>query len=71
MAQVVYTHIDKIEYQPTAKWSAGIQDSYAETQRIADGGRSAQRLHCRAIVFERDWWCMGCNGLLSVAASGF
>lgn len=39
MAQVVYTHIDKIEDLPSAKWSAGVQDSYAETQRIADGGR--------------------------------
>ena len=39
MAQVVYTHIDKIEDLPSAKWSVGVQDSYAETQRIADGGR--------------------------------
>ena len=39
MAQVVYTHIDKIEDIASAVWSEGVQDSYAETQRIADGGR--------------------------------
>jgi hypothetical protein len=39
VAQVVYTHIDRIEDLPSAKWSVGVQDSYAETQRIADGGR--------------------------------
>lgn len=39
VAQVVYTHIDKIEDLSSAKWSAGVQDSYAETQRVADGGR--------------------------------
>lgn len=38
MAQVVYTHIDKIEDLASASWSAGVQDSYAETQRMADGG---------------------------------
>ena len=39
MAQVVYTHIEKIEDIASAAWSEGVQDSYAETQRIADGGR--------------------------------
>ena len=39
MAQVVYTHIEKIEDIASAVWSEGVQDSYAETQRIADGGR--------------------------------
>ena len=39
VAQVVYTHIDRIEDLPSAKWSVGVQDSYAETQRVADGGR--------------------------------
>ena len=35
MAQVVYTHIDKIEDLASAVWSEGVQDSYAETQHIA------------------------------------
>lgn len=39
MAQVVYAHIDKIEDLPLARWSVGVQDSYAETQRMADGGK--------------------------------
>ena len=42
MAQVVYTHIDKIEDIASAVWSEGVQDSYAETQRIADGGRGVE-----------------------------
>ena len=38
MAQIVYTHIEKIEDLPSAKWLVGVQDSYTETQRMADGG---------------------------------
>jgi hypothetical protein len=38
MAQVVYANIDKIEDLADAQWLPGVQESYAETQKMADGG---------------------------------
>ena len=35
MAQIVYTNIERIEHLGSARWSAGDQDSYEATKRMA------------------------------------
>lgn len=47
MAQVVYTNIEKIEDLRSAVWKTGIQDSYDETKKLADGGRGVTSLIAR------------------------
>lgn len=47
MAQVVYTTIYEIEDISSAVWTPGIQDSYAETKKMADGGRGVVSIIAR------------------------